>query len=403
MVDSTDNALYYHVRERVIPDLEMIDGSGGFWHDTILPLSNSNKPIKHALCALGASHQRFLASYPGKLTNFGHSINYDYQADLKYSEAIALIRDIMAENSTYNTRIALICCTIFICIENLHGRYADSVRHLRAGCQLLESLRVARSLDNTPSGNIHRQEHQNDGSLFDTLAAMFSSLGKSVGAFTGDTSFSNVTEYVPVLEMGHPQTPFATITEAEDCLSALNAFFDNCLFGRETRSERVGQVSVGPAHRDEETLAQALEVSQPLFYTWSSRLHLFNTSTRMTAHTPQDKRRLALLSLYQTMWSASLKTDSNYSGFEKSYYEIILDKIEEIVHLENSQSRPLFAFDGHVVRELSTICASCTCREIRNRSVTLLRSMHRREGVWDSWDVANVYETVFKGLEDNSA
>ncbi|KAH7150727.1 hypothetical protein DER46DRAFT_512610 [Fusarium sp. MPI-SDFR-AT-0072] len=402
MVNSTDNALYYHARERVIPDLEMIDGPGGLWHDTILPLSNSNKPIKHALCALGASHQRFLVSYPRKLINFDHSINYDYQANLKYSEAIASIREVMVENSTYNMRIALICCTIFICIENLHRRYADSVRHLRAGYQLLESLRVARLRDTTSNGNIHRQEDQNDGGLLDTLAAMFSSLGESVGAFTGDTSFSNVTEYAPVLEIGHPQTPFATITEAEYCLSALNAFFDNCSFGRETRSEHVGQVSGGPAHRDEETLAQALELSQPLFYTWSSRLHLFNTSARMAAYMPRDKRRLMLVSLYQTTWSASLKMDSNNPGFEKSDYESILDKIEEIVYLENSQSRPLFAFDGHIIRELSTICASCACREIRNRSITLLRSMHRREGVWDSWEVANVYEIVFKGLEDNS-
>ncbi|EXM12558.1 Fungal transcription factor [Fusarium oxysporum f. sp. vasinfectum] len=401
MVNSTDNALYCHVRERVIPDLEMIDGSRGFWHDIILPLSNSNKPIKHALCALGASHQRFLASYPVKLINFNHSINYDYQADLKYSEAIALIREVMTENSTYSTRIALICCTIFICIENLQGRYADSVRHLRAGCQLLESLRVARSRDNTPSGNIHRQD-QDDGGLLDTLAAMFSSLSKSVGAFIGDTSFSNVTEDAPGSEMGHPQTPFATTMEAEDWLSALNAFSDNCLFCRETRSERDGQVSVGPAHRDEETLAQALELSQPLFYTRSSRLPLFNTSTRMTAYTPQDKRRLVPLSLYQMIWSTSLKMDSNDPKFKKSDYKSILDKIEEIVYHKNSQSRPLFVFDGCIIRELSTISASCTCREIRNRSITLLRSMHRREGVWDSWDLADVLETVFKGLEDNS-
>ncbi|WKT43766.1 hypothetical protein QSH57_008602 [Fusarium oxysporum f. sp. vasinfectum] len=253
------------------------------------------------------------------------------------------------------------------------------------GSKLLESLRIARSWDRTSSGNIHRQD-QNDGGLLDTLAAMFSSLGESIGAFTGDTSFSNVPENAP----------------REDCLSALNAVFDNGSFGRDTRSECVGQVSVSPAHRDEETLAQALKPSQPLLYTWSSRLHLFNTSARMAAYAPEDKRRLALLSLYQTTWSASLKMDCNDPGFEKIDYESILDKVEEAIYLENSQSRPLFVFDGHIVCELSTICASCTRREIRKRSITLLRSMHRREGVWDSWEVANVYEMFFKELEDHN-
>ncbi|KAF5563816.1 hypothetical protein FPANT_14204, partial [Fusarium pseudoanthophilum] len=63
---------------------------------------------------------------------------------------------------------------------------------------------------------------------------MFSSLGKSVGAFTGDISFSNITQCSSEIDMGNPKTPFLTIAEAEDSLSALNAFFDNCLFGNDT-------------------------------------------------------------------------------------------------------------------------------------------------------------------------
>ncbi|KAI7763965.1 hypothetical protein LZL87_006347 [Fusarium oxysporum] len=387
LANTADNALYYHTREWVIPDLEMIDGSREFWHDIILPLSYSNTAIKHALCALGASHQRFLASYPGNLNNLGHSIDYDYQANLKYSEAIALIRPVMAENSASNIQTALLCY---------------SVRHLRAGYQLLESLRAARSPETSPNGTSCPPEDRNAG-VFKTLTAMFSSLGKSVGAFTGDTSFSNITQRAPEIDMGNPKIPFLTITEAEVSLSALNAFFDECLFGSDTlpdTDQKVGCKSL--AQSATESFIHALDLIKPLFLSWTSRMQLFVMSVQITPFGTLEKRRLAVLSLYQTTWSAFLNTDPHNTGFAKSDYERILSKIEQIVALENSQTRPMFAFDGHLVRELSTICASCADVEIRNRSITILRSMNRREGVWDSWEVANIYEKVFEGLENGT-
>ncbi|KAI1064653.1 hypothetical protein LB506_007570 [Fusarium annulatum] len=400
LVNTADNALYYHTREWVIPDLEMIDGSREFWHDIILPLSYSNTAIKHALCALGASHQRFLASYPGNLNNLDHSIDYDHQANIKYSEAIALIRPVMAENTASNIQTALLCCTIFICIENLHRRYADSVRHLRAGHQLLESLRTLRSPEISPNG---MSCQPGDAVLLKTLAAMFSSLGKSVGAFTGDTSFSNITQCTPEIDMGNPKTPFLTITEAEDSLSALNTFFDDCLFGSDTppgHDQIIGCKSL--AQSATESFTHALDLIKPLFLSWSSKMQIFVMSIQINPFGTLEKRRLAVLSLYQTTWSAFLNTDPHNTGFSNSDYKRILSKIEQIIALENSQTRPMFAFDGHLVRELSTICASCTDAEIRNRSITILRSMNRREGVWDSWEVANIYEKVFKGLEDGT-
>ncbi|KAH7182334.1 uncharacterized protein B0J16DRAFT_343540 [Fusarium flagelliforme] len=402
LVNTADNALYYHTREWVIPDLEMINGSREFWYHIILPISYSNTAIKHALCALGASHQWFLASYPGNLTNLDHSIDYEHQASVKYSEAFAMIQPVMAENSRTNIHTALLCCTIFICIENLHRRYANSVRHLHAGHQLLQSLRAIQSLKQLPNGTSCQREDQNNG-LLNILAAMFSSLEKSIGAFTGDTSFFNMIYCTPEIEMGNPKTPFLTITEAEDSLSALNTFFDNCLFGSDSlrhADQQVGCKSLAQSTTD--SFIHAMDLINPLFLCWSSKMQLFVMSVPITLFGNQEKRRLAVLSLYQTTWSAFLNTDPQDTGFTKSDYESILSKIEQIVALEHSQTRPVFAFDGHLVRELSTICASCTDTEIRTRSITILRSMNRREGVWDSWEVANIYEKVFSGLEDGT-
>ncbi|KAF5003879.1 hypothetical protein FDECE_9584 [Fusarium decemcellulare] len=394
---STDNALYYHARKVAIPDLEIIGGSRGFWHDIVLPLSHSNEPIKHALCALGVSHRSFMASYPGSSTDAIHDTDYDCQAVQKYSEAISYIKPLMAESSEDNIKTTLICCAIFICIESLHRRYADSDRHLRAGLQLLDSFREAvRLRQSTPEGSGNREKYQDEHDFLDLLTKMFSSLSQNVAAFIGDDSFSHVQHQTQVPEMGQSKTQFSGLAEAEDFLSSLNSFYDSFLLRQKTSS-----CGVDHMHPAAEWFTISLNASRPLFQTWNSRFQLFKIRCLGSQLPPQEQRRLAMLSLHQATWSAFVKMDSPHEGFEREDYRNILERIEAIISLDDSETRPLFTFGGHLVSELSTICASCKDADIRSKAISLLRSMCRREGVWDSWEVANVYEKLFGALKND--
>lgn len=396
LLDSTDSTLYYHSRTVVIPDLEIIGGSRGFWHDIVLPLSHSNEPIKHALCALGVSHRCFMASYPGNSTDAIPNTDYDRQAVQKYGEAISYIKPLMAESSGSNIKTALICCTLFICIENLHRRYADSDRHLRAGCQLLNSFRQAvQSREATPNGSSNWKDQDEHGFL-DLLTKMFLSLSQNVAVFTGDDSFSHVKHQSQVPGISQSKTPFSGLTEAEDCLSSLNSFYDSFLLGCKTSG-----CGVNHTHTVAECFTIPLNASRPFFQTWNSRFQLFKTRCLVPQLLPQEQRRLAMLSLHQATWSAFVKMSSFDAGFEGEDYRTILDRIEVIVCLDASKTRPLFTFGGHLVSELSTICASCEDADIRSKALSLLRCMRRREGVWDSWEVAKVYEKLFEALRDD--
>ncbi|KAJ3546858.1 hypothetical protein NM208_g1795 [Fusarium decemcellulare] len=397
LLSSTDNALYYHARKVAIPDLEIIGGSRGFWHDIVLPLSHSNEPIKHALCALGVSHRCFMASYPGNLTDAIHDTDYDCQAVQKYSEAISYIKPLMAESSEDNIKTTLICCAVFICIESLHRRYADSDRHLRAGLQLLDSFReTVRPRWATPEGPSDQLKYQDEHDFLDLLTKMFSSFSQNVAVFIGDDSFSHLQHQTQVPEMGQPKTPFSGLAEAEDLLSSLNSFYDSFLFRQKTSI-----CDASHMHPVVEWFTLSLNASRPLFQTWSSRFQLFKARCMALQLPPQEQRRVAMLSLHQATWSAFINMDSFEAGFEREDYRNILERIEAIVSLEDSGTRPLFTFGGHLVSELSTICASCKDADIRNKAISLLRSMRRREGVWDSWEVANVYEELFEALQDD--
>ncbi|KAL4727029.1 hypothetical protein ACLX1H_005929 [Fusarium chlamydosporum] len=353
-MSSIDNALYYHARQWVIPDLEMAGGMREIWHDVILPLSHTNKPLKYALCALGASHQRFLASYPGHFRNITHSTDYDYQASQKYSQAISFICPVMAENKRLNLKITLLSCTIFICIENLQRRYADSVRHLRAGYQLLDHLSTTiESQNDNPDRKLLDRNAQDDRKLIGGLSKMFSSLSKNVAAFTGDESFPQIKSVQIQVDMGNPDEPFASLDEAEDSLSAINTVSDSLLLRIGTEEDYLGPMAVVADP------LEALEVLKPPFRIWNSRLQLLESSNQFKSPNINNARRLALLSLFQTTWSAFLQMRSVDPGFQRQDYHTILDKILKIVLLDNIQSRPSFTFDGHLICELSTICASC--------------------------------------------
>lgn len=73
---------------------------------------------------------------------------------------------------------------------------------------------------------------------------------------------------------------------------------------------------------------------------------------------------------------------------------------ESGIRLDDSRDGLLFVFDGHLIRELSTIRGLRTNIEIWEKSIMLLRSIRRRAGVWDSWELANTCERTLKVLED---
>ncbi|KAI8710867.1 hypothetical protein NCS52_01529500 [Fusarium sp. LHS14.1] len=136
----------------------------------------------------------------------------------------------MTESSEKNIKIILICCTIFIFIENLHRRYADSAHHLRASYQLLESFREAiRSREATPYGSMSQGEITSEHTMLNILAKIFESLNQNVAMFTGDECFSRTIHQSREPQIGHPETPFSNLDEAEDSLSSLNTFYDSFL------------------------------------------------------------------------------------------------------------------------------------------------------------------------------
>lgn len=56
------------------------------------------------------------------------------------NKAIGYIKTLNAMNTPCDKQCVLVCCLLFVWLESMSGRYAESIRHFKAGTQLLANL-----------------------------------------------------------------------------------------------------------------------------------------------------------------------------------------------------------------------------------------------------------------------
>lgn len=398
-VRPSDAAHYFHARDCVISDFTSITGSNRCWHDFVLPMSHTVEPIKYALCALGSAHRRFLTSYFDSSTSC--SAAEDLESIQKYNEAIMHMRPILMESSRDNIQITLICCMLFMCIENLNGRYADSARHLYAGCRLINSYRrdFPFQLQSSPGSDHH---------LFQVVSEMMHWFGQNLAVYSGCLLFLDIERDIQPLEIGNPHTPFANLKEAADMLMYVDSIYDKTIASEEFADEH----SISPGSRKQPqqigcarpirspNLVKAFKAIRKDFATWCSRFSLLKAASNVGTLPSADQREYALLSLHQALWTAFSKLEKFEHEYSKEDSNNILDRVEELFKLESDGSRPVFTFDGDLVSASSIVCSLCSDVDVQARSIALLRSMRRREGVWDSSEMAALHEKTFRAVED---
>lgn len=162
-----------------------------FWSGYALPLSHSVKTVRHAVCALGGAHRLFKLQHGGYYETSPTLQKPKSTSIRQYSQAISLVKTIIDTATERDIEIVLTCCIIFIGLENLHGHYAESLRHVKAGTSFLVSLisrnQSIKALRDLPPFENVALESSNGGALsgrppkfFDDFAQTLSRLGNDV-------------------------------------------------------------------------------------------------------------------------------------------------------------------------------------------------------------------------------
>ncbi|KAH8897192.1 hypothetical protein GQ53DRAFT_506788 [Thozetella sp. PMI_491] len=377
-----------------------------FWRDVVLPLSHSETSIKHALIALGAAHRAFLSP---------ETTQFDAFTLQQYNLAIRHITALMKDPSITNSSTTLVCCLLFVCLENLRGRYEEAVRHLRAGSRLLCHLNEDTRSDLASQPAACPRTIQNKSQI-DDIALMFSRLGIDTGLLIEDQVVTHLSLYSKPADLddGNACIPFPDAATAMGelrqveidtdivCCSHPNCFHEQCIFpeGNQCYPCPNGGMSWG---REDASPEQKAVYQR--FCRWSERFDLYLESLKSRPHSAEEGRQAMLLSLQQKTWRPFFEDDDAFQNpmtpSQKSVLEDILRHAELIIKTGNYSSHPVFSFDANVLPCLGMVVYFSRDPDLIRTIVALLRSINLREGLWDSRELADFYEAEFMTKTDH--
>ncbi|KAM6509562.1 hypothetical protein FALCPG4_017214 [Fusarium falciforme] len=308
---------------------------------------------------------------------------------------------LLSSGSEASLEFVLICCIIFISIENLQGRSAEAIRHLQAGCQLIKLLRCAKG-----SRVMGRGDAQG---LLSAAMDMLYRFGQYLGIYVGVDIFSDLDFSTPIVDVGHPDSPFTSSAEAAAVFRGIDRLFYTLLYQRQLPAALDNLLIISNAESSVEssglgtsssphTRTSAKIVVKSAFDVWKQR---FQPLSRLSedALGPQEYRHTAALRLHEAAWDVLTGALSNTTPFAVEGCAEVLDRAEALLLLDADRKYAHFTFDGDVLWAISYICRGSLDVTIQTRCLGLLRSVNRREGVWDSRDLAAVCEATIAALE----
>ncbi|KAH8202314.1 hypothetical protein TruAng_003486 [Truncatella angustata] len=408
-----------------MPDLADSILNTSFWSQYLPLYGLQVEGIRHALIALGAAHKDFLLR-GRKIAGVAQRDNERFII-LHYNLAIRHIQPLMSQPTTTNIQATLICCLLFICFENLRGQYTEAIQHLRAGARLLASLKGSNSSIFLPSvsesdptvsrAQYETATHVSSQDNMDALTTLFSCLGIDVSIFLED-------EVVPLEKLSQVSTSdfaveTATTNSSFTCLSAARKELHRIEIAHDIFFE---QLCHADGHKPLPAVAgqenSELDRTPPefsekdkntyrgiyrMFWKWSRRFDTFMDHYQFETASPKETGDALRVRLQQKTWCAILDEtpwlDMMEASFERGSLESMVDDAELIIQSMGSLSRPFFTCDADIIPCLALVGCFTDDRDLLHRVITALRRLNRREGVWDSQDLAEIFEAAITARE----
>lgn len=387
----------HHFAHDTIRDLSHSDFEAAFWRQQVLKLCHASEPVTSAVVAVAAAHHFFakqqLACDPSATTRESLQV-----ACLRhYNHAIAQIipRTDTAKgrgDTVEEKRTILLCCLLFMCFEGMTGRYGEAVRHYRAGSQILRDL----------------EGMDADGDGVDEMTGIFSRFGLSASVLLDDPAVLHHDRKGAIVGPRPPQSkafdrmPFRSLREATHALRELDTELFNMAPTQAGSATPRGSLDPNPdTPRSMPPLL--LERLNQAFWIWNTRFELTALAYNSGGMSLSDQCGLLELRLQQGIWMESMMAWSSPAKpppFRSNSLASILDNAIALHaalkkrHQREGRDVPAFAFTGTLVATTSFVATESSDPVVRARAVQLLRKMHRREGLWDSDELAELHEAT---------
>lgn len=349
-----------------------------FWMQLVLQMSSANEAVRHAVVALDTLSERMTSKAGAASGSYRslkkHNANWrnDSFAMVQYNKAIECLTRRSETSSPID--VVMLVCVLFVCIEALRGDIDTAFMHVNQGMKT-----ALEQISEDPTGDLvgSRKSIGHDilPSLFriELLSALF---GFKPASWSYPLSLSQAVPH-----------EFSSLKAARDSMihimNIIMRFMDDT---RGRRYERAFTL------HDQTRLADL----QQALRSWSVKLDTVTaklpTSQENTAAIQMLRlhRLIAYIYLTKGMSLEESVCDTFLPGFEQA-----LGLAEGLCARLNEARNPrIFMLDMEIVSPTYLIAVKCRQPQLRRRAISLLRTMHRREGFFDSDLAAAIAERV---------
>ena len=133
------------------------------------------------------------------------------------------------------------------------------------------------------------------------------------------------------------------------------------------------------------------DIQYERFKRWAVRFDRTTFRFAGGSPSPTEQHELLTMRMSRKLWIAVIDTGGHYPSIGPDFNDtlsLILDEAESLIKPLASAPHPVFTLQADIVPPLSYVCELTTDPAIQNRAINLLRSVKRREGIWDSQEVA---------------
>lgn len=369
-----------------------------FWKRLVIPASMTEPALRHAMVAVGifaekledhgvnkvalAHTQAVEPHYSSTLApiRWRGSKDADLVALSNYNKSIGLLTKLVA-SSAQTTDTVLLACVLFVCVEILRGDDVAAIRHFKGGMTIItdlvsqqHGLTISRLVNDRVRTIIlpafNRLEmlsalFGNNASwpysvaLPDSVPMIFTSVGEARDSMVHLMNLSlRFVQTVQLLEYEPHAIPLSAYDEQAELLKYLQLW--------RSRFSAFQAAQTQSMAADDLYAANVLEIQRLVAYTWVS-----------TLMTPYQCAHDAHIPAYT---AAIILAEQIYGTGD--------------TRIQHSRQANTFILEVETVGPLYWICVKCRHPAMRRRAIAVLRSMRRREGMWDSSIAAVVADRV---------
>ncbi|TDZ72086.1 Aspercryptin biosynthesis cluster-specific transcription regulator atnN [Colletotrichum trifolii] len=414
---AAERAMFHHVCQCTITEFGNVALLSRLWSHYIVPLGYYSDSVKHALIALGSSHRAFVGDQHQHQHHHHGMVDtksYEHLAVQQYTKAVRAAATDMQNLTPVTVRTSLVCCIIFICFEIMQGRYDKALQHLRSGSKILESISKAHPSSASPAQKCLAETGTKYYFQLCDIADMFACLASDAaflmeeGDVIPDLSF-----YWRVIGSKDVSEPFSGVDEARYELYRVEQALGKALSFSFRGKAPISWTAF--LNLPEESLPQGDEwfeewtVARHLFDVWSARLDSYGKALATRDDVSgKELWEAQMMEFIRKDWAMLIKiseaSQSSRPVHRKHFLELI-DEAEVLVQSDSGGKEqqppppPVFTLAADVIPRMVFIAAFSEDRDLQERAIGLLYAMRRREGMWDSRELASLLQSILAARE----